>query len=192
MIVIIDNYDSFVYNLYQYVGEFTKEVLVFRNDEITVEEIRKLNPKGIIISPGPGRPEDSKVSLNVIRELGGEVPILGVCLGHQGIALVSGAIVEKNREIVHGKKSKLIFKDNEIFYGINKEFQVMRYHSLVVKKESINEDLEVLGTLEDGTIMAIKVKKKKLYGLQFHPESIGTNYGKQIIENFLRRICNEY
>lgn len=191
MIILIDNYDSFVYNLYQYIGEFTDNIEVFRNDEITLKEIKILNPKGIVISPGPGKPENSKISLEIIEKLGDSIPILGVCLGHQGIGYVYNSKVVKNKEIVHGKVSKVYLKEDKLFEGMDKEIDVMRYHSLIIEKESLSEKLVILGTLKDGTIMAIKDKSKKIYGVQFHPESVGTTEGKKIIENFIRGICNE-
>ncbi|MGL5616166.1 MAG: anthranilate synthase component II [Sarcina sp.] len=191
MILLIDNYDSFVYNLYQYIGEFTEDIKIFRNDEITLEEVKNLNPKGIVISPGPGKPENAKVSLEIIEKLGDSIPILGVCLGHQGIGYVYNSKVIKNKEIVHGKTSKIYLKENKLFKGIDKEIDVMRYHSLIIEKDSLSEELVVLGTLEDGTIMAIKHREKESYGVQFHPESVGTIKGKKIIENFVRGICDE-
>lgn len=191
MIILIDNYDSFVYNLYQYIGEFTDNIEVFRNDEITLKEIKILNPKGIVISPGPGKPENSKISLEIIEKLGDSIPILGVCLGHQGIGYVYNSKVVKNKEIVHGKVSKVYLKEDKLFEGMDKEIDVMRYHSLIIEKESLSEKLVILGTLKDGTIMAIKDKSKKIYGVQFHPESVGTTEGKKIIGNFIRGICNE-
>lgn len=192
MILIIDNYDSFVYNLYQFAAEFTSEVKVVRNDEITIEEIKKMNPKGILISPGPGRPENSNISLDIIKELGDDIAILGICLGHQAIAISYNSIVEKHKEIIHGKKTLTKHFGNEIFNDVEKEFEVMRYHSLVINRETLSDDLEIISELSDKTIMGVKHKSKKIYGLQFHPESIGTNDGKQIIKNFIKEICNEY
>lgn len=192
MILIIDNYDSFVYNLYQFVAEFTSEVKVVRNDEITIEEIKKMNPKGILISPGPGKPENSNISLDIIKELGDDIAILGICLGHQAIAISYNSIVEKHKEIIHGKKTLTKHFGNEIFNDVEKEFEVMRYHSLVINRETLSDDLEIISELSDKTIMGVKHKSKKIYGLQFHPESIGTNDGKQIIKNFIEEICNEY
>lgn len=191
MIILIDNYDSFVYNLYQFIGKFTSEIVVFRNDEITMSEIKKLNPKGIVISPGPGRPEKAGISLDIVKNGSLDIPILGVCLGHQVIALAYGCIIEKNKEIVHGKTSVVTHSGDKLFQGIPKGFKVMRYHSLVINRESLNEDLKVIGELGDGTIMAIKAEKSNIYGVQFHPESIGTDTGVLIIRNFLKEICHE-
>ncbi|MGN1033513.1 MAG: anthranilate synthase component II, partial [Intestinibacter sp.] len=172
MIVLIDNYDSFTYNLYQYLGEFD-QVKIFRNDEVTVDEIRALNPKGVVISPGPGIPEDSNVSLDVIKELGDEIPVLGICLGHQAIGIVFGGDVVRADKIYHGKQSTVTLKDDLIFKGIPKEIDVMRYHSLVVDKNTFSDELEILAeTKQDKVIMAVKHKNKNIYGLQFHPESV--------------------
>lgn len=191
MIVLIDNYDSFTFNLYQYVSEFTK-VKVFRNDEITIEEIRNLNPEGIIISPGPGRPEDAGISIDVIKNLGGEFPILGICLGHQAIAAAFGGNIVRAEKIFHGKSSKIQVRGNDIFEGVSRKLEVMRYHSLVVEKESLPDNIEVIGeTVDEDVIMAIKHRELPIYGLQFHPESIFTPKGKRIIKNFAEGICNE-
>lgn len=191
MIVLIDNYDSFTYNLYQYLSEFSK-VEVYRNDELTVEELKKKNPSGIVISPGPGKPKSAGISIDVIKELGSEIPILGICLGHQAIAEAYGGVVCKATEIVHGKKSKIVVRGNDIFEGIARRVEVMRYHSLMVERESLPEELEILAeTQEDNLIMAIKHKSFNVYGLQFHPESIYTVKGKRIIQNFVEVICCE-
>lgn len=192
MIVLIDNYDSFVYNLFQFISEFSKEVKVFRNDEITIEEIKQMNPKGIVLSPGPGKPENSNISLDIAKMTDDNIAILGVCLGHQAIGISYNSVVEKHKEIVHGKKSIAKHFGNEIFKGVEKEFEVMRYHSLVINKEKLGSDLEIISELLDGTIMGVKHRSKKIYGLQFHPESIGTVEGKKIIKNFVQEVCNEY
>lgn len=191
MIILIDNYDSFTYNLYQYISEFTK-VEVYRNDEITVEQLRVKNPKGIVISPGPGKPTNAGISIELIRELGCDIPILGICLGHQAIAEAYGGKVCGATEIVHGKKSKITVRGNDIFEGLARKIEVMRYHSLMVERESLPDELEVIAeTIDDNLIMAVKHKKFRVYGLQFHPESIYTIKGKRIIENFVEGICNE-
>ena len=191
MIVLIDNYDSFTYNLYQYISEFTK-VEVYRNDEITVEELRNKNPRGIVISPGPGEPRSAGISIELIKELGSKIPILGICLGHQAIAEAYGGKICRASQIVHGKKSKITVRGNGIFEGIARRIEVMRYHSLMVERESLPQELEILAeTQDDNLIMAIKHKNFKVYGLQFHPESIYTLKGKRIIENFVEGICNE-
>lgn len=191
MIALIDNYDSFTYNLYQYLSEFSK-VEVYRNDEITVEELKKKNPSGIVISPGPGQPKDAGISIDLIRELGSEIPILGICLGHQAIGVAYGGIVSRALEIVHGKKSKIIVRGNDIFEGLSRKVEVMRYHSLIIDRKNLPKDLEVIAETEvDNLIMAIKHKKFKVYGLQFHPESIYTLKGRRIIQNFVEVICSE-
>ena len=191
MIVLIDNYDSFTYNLYQYLGEFD-EVKIFRNDETTVEQIRSLNPKGIVISPGPGIPEDSNVSLDAIRELGGEIPILGICLGHQAIGIMFGGNVVRADKIYHGKTSTVNIKDDLIFKDIKNQIDVMRYHSLVIDKNTFPDELEILAeTKQYKVIMAVKHKTKDIYGLQFHPESVYTPDGKTMIKNFVEEICHE-
>ena len=191
MIVLIDNYDSFTYNLYQYLGEFD-EVKIFRNDETTVEQIRNLKPKGIVISPGPGIPEDSNVSLDVIKELGGEIPILGICLGHQAIGIMFGGKVVRADKIYHGKTSTVNIKDDLIFKDIKNQIDVMRYHSLVIDKNTFPDELEILAeTKQDKVIMAVKHKTKNIYGLQFHPESVYTPDGKTMIKNFVEEICHE-
>ncbi|MGL4655439.1 MAG: anthranilate synthase component II [Sarcina sp.] len=192
MILVIDNYDSFVYNIYQFLGEFSKEVQVFRNDEISIQEIKRLNPKGIVLSPGPGKPSEVRFCFDVLNEFEKRIPILGVCLGHQVIGEYYGAKVIRNKEIVHGKIDNMKNLGSRLFEGIPKDFEAMRYHSLVIDKESYLEKLEVISELEDKTIMGVKHKERNVYGVQFHPESIGTNYGKKIIENFVRGICNEY
>ncbi|MBU5486849.1 aminodeoxychorismate/anthranilate synthase component II [Clostridium sp. MSJ-8] len=192
MIVLIDNYDSFTFNLYQYLGEYA-EVKVVRNDEITIEELRALKPSGIVISPGPGRPEDAGISVEVAREFGDDIPVLGICLGHQSIAVAYGGNVVRANEIYHGKSSTISVKGNDIFEGISRKIDVMRYHSLVVDRSSLPNELEVIAdTVDDHIIMAIRHKTKKIYGLQFHPESVFTPKGKRMIKNFVEGICNEY
>lgn len=191
MIVLIDNYDSFTFNLYQYLSEFT-EVLVFRNDEITPEKLETMDIKGIVISPGPGRPENAGNTVDIIKKFKDKVPILGICLGHQAIAIANGGNVVAAKEIVHGKASKIKIKNSGIFEGIGKKIECMRYHSLVVEKDTLPKSLEVIGETLDGEyIMAIKDKKFKVFGLQFHPESVYTEKGKRIIRNFVEVICND-
>lgn len=190
MIVLIDNYDSFTYNLYQYLGEFV-EVKIFRNDEITVDELKALKPDGIVISPGPGRPEDAGISIEVIKNFGDDIPVLGICLGHQAIAAAFGGKVIRASQIFHGKSSEIQVKGNDIFEGISRKLEVMRYHSLVVDRSSLPKELEIIAdTVNDNVIMAIKHKTKKIYGLQFHPESVFTPKGKRMIQNFVEGICN--
>ena len=191
MILLIDNYDSFTFNLYQYLGEIA-QVKVVRNDEITIDEIRKINPKGIVISPGPKTPKEAGISVEVVKKLGEEFPILGICLGHQSIGEAFGGKVVRAKEIFHGKTSQVLVKESDIFKGLEKEIKVMRYHSLIVEKESLPEELEIIAeTKEDKVIMALKHKDKDIYGIQFHPESIFTPDGKKIIDNFIEVICNE-
>lgn len=191
MILLIDNYDSFTYNLYQYIGEFA-EVKVVRNDEITIDEIIELNPKGIVISPGPGTPDDAGISIDVVQKLGARYPILGICLGHQSIAQAYGGKIIRADEIYHGKTSKISVKGKLIFEGIPRKMDVMRYHSLIVDNMSLPECLDVIGsTIDDNIIMAVKHKEHDIYGLQFHPESIYTPKGNHIISNFVINICKE-
>ena len=192
MIVLIDNYDSFTFNLYQYLGEFA-EVKVIRNDEITIEKLKKLKPSGIVISPGPGRPEDAGISIDVAKNFGDDIPVLGICLGHQSIAVAYGGKVIRANEIYHGKSSQVIVKGNDIFEGVARKIDVMRYHSLVVDRSTFPKELEIIAeTVNDHVIMAIKHKTKKIYGIQFHPESVFTPKGKRIIKNFVEGICSEY
>lgn len=190
MIILIDNYDSFTFNLYQYIGQID-EVKVVRNDEITIDEIKKLRPNGIVISPGPGRPEDAGISVEVAKTFGDDIPVLGICLGHQAIATAYGANVIRANEIYHGKSSQVIVKGNDIFEGISRKIEVMRYHSLVVDRSTMPKDLEIIGeTVKDHVVMAIKHKTKKIYGIQFHPESVFTPKGMRMIRNFVEGICN--
>lgn len=189
MIVLIDNYDSFTFNLYQYIGQFD-EVKVIRNDEITIDELRKLKPRGIVISPGPGRPEDAGISIEVAKNFGDDIPVLGICLGHQAIAAAYGGSIIRANKIYHGKSSHILVKGNDIFEGISRKIDVMRYHSLVVDRSTMPKDLEIIGeTVEDHIVMAIKHKSKRIYGLQFHPESVFTPKGMRIIRNFVEGIC---
>lgn len=191
MILLIDNYDSFTYNLYQYISEFA-EVKVVRNDEITIKEIRDLKPKGIVISPGPGTPDDAGISIDVIKKFGETVPILGICLGHQSIAQAYGGKIIRSYEIYHGKTSKISIKGKDIFEGIPRKLDVMRYHSLIVDNMSFPQCLDVIAsTVEGNLIMALKHKEYDVYGLQFHPESIYTPKGKHMISNFIINICKE-
>jgi anthranilate synthase component II len=187
MILIIDNYDSFTYNLYQMVGEIHPHIEVRRNNEITVEQIRKLNPQGIIISPGPGSPDkkrDFGVSMQVIKKLGSEIPILGVCLGHQGIFMAYGGEITRN-EPVHGKQSMIYHSKEGIFKDISSPFTAARYHSLFCVDKTTPECIEITAKTSEGMIMGIKHRDKPIYGLQFHPESIGTHQGSKLLENFV-------
>ena len=186
MILVIDNYDSFTYNLVHYVGECGKEVLVVRNDEISIEGIEDLNPEKIVISPGPCTPNEAGISVKLIQEA--KVPILGVCLGHQSIGAAFGGNIVKAPEIFHGKTSKINHDGSLLFSDIENSYEVVRYHSLIIDMNTLPEQLKVTATLEDNQniIMAIEHKEKPIYGVQFHPESINTNNGKKLIKNFLR------
>jgi len=191
MILIIDNYDSFTYNIYQYVGEIYEDVLVRRNDEITLEEIERMRPEGIIISPGPGTPEKAGISVEVIKNFGGKVPILGICLGHQAICYAYGGNIVRAQNIKHGKTSMINHDKDGLFQGVKEPLLVMRYHSLVVEKDTFPKELKVTAeSLDDGEVMALKHKKFQVYGLQFHPESIKTEDGKILINNFVGGVCN--
>ncbi len=187
MILLLDNYDSFTYNLYQYLGDLGASVQTVRNDRLTVSEIATMSPAGIVISPGPGRPEDAGISPDVIRELGGRIPILGVCLGHQALGLVHGGRIVRAPEIMHGKVSQIHHEGGGIFRGLPSPFPATRYHSLVIEPESFPQDeLEITARTEDRIIMAVRHRTKPhLEGVQFHPESILTNFGKRLLANFL-------
>jgi anthranilate synthase component II len=184
-VLVIDNYDSFVYNLVQYLGELGAEPIVHRHDELTLDEIAALDPDAVLISPGPGRPEDAGLSMDVIRRFAGVRPILGVCLGHQCIGQVYGARVVRAREVVHGKTSLVHHRGDGVLAGLPQPFEATRYHSLVVDADSVPVDLEVTATTEDGTIMALRHRRLPVEGVQFHPESILTGAGRQLMANFL-------
>ena len=188
MILMIDNYDSFTYNLVQYLREMAADVQVFRNDAITVAEIEKLAPSAIVISPGPGRPEDAGVSCDAIRAFSGKIPLLGVCLGHQAMGLVFGGQVVHAKKLMHGKVSEVTCDGQGIFKGLDsRPFKAMRYHSLALAPESLPDCLEVSATaVDDGEIMGIRHKQYAVEGIQFHPESIMTPVGKRILRNFLK------
>ena len=185
MILLIDNYDSFSYNLYQLIGEIRPDLKVIRNDEKTIEEIRKLKPDAIVLSPGPGRPEDAGICISVVKELGAEIPILGVCLGHQSICAAYGGEITYAKKLMHGKTSELVVEeDNKLFQGIDQPIQIGRYHSLAAKEETLPEELKVTARTVDGEIMAVEHRTNPVYGLQFHPESILTPEGKKMLEKF--------
>ncbi len=186
MILLIDNYDSFSYNLYQYIGEINPDISVIRNNEKTVDEIRSMKPDHIILSPGPGRPEDAGVCMEVVTGLSGEIPILGVCLGHQAICAALGGVVTHAKELMHGKQSIVrIDPACPVFAGCAEEIPVARYHSLAAKEDTLPKELIVTATADDGEVMAVMHEKMPVYGLQFHPESIMTPDGKTILRNFL-------
>jgi len=188
MILMIDNYDSFVFNVEQYLKELScEEVRTVRNDEISIEEIRKLNPSKIVLSPGPKHPKDSGVCLEILKEIE-DIPILGICLGHQAIGYVSGAQIKRMENPMHGKSSEIevLYDNSKLFRDLPKKFNVMRYHSLYVDENTLSPDLIVAAKSKDGVIMAVEHKTKDIYGIQFHPESFFTEYGKKMIENFVK------
>ncbi|MDD5477189.1 MAG: aminodeoxychorismate/anthranilate synthase component II [Candidatus Omnitrophica bacterium] len=186
MILMIDNYDSFTYNLVQYLGELGQKVLVYRNDALAIKDIKKLNPDRIVISPGPGRPEDAGISCAVIREFAGKIPILGVCLGHQAIGYVFGGRIVGAAKLMHGKTSKIYHNKKDIFKNIPNPFLATRYHSLLVEKKSLPACLEITASTKEDEIMGLKHKEYSIWGVQFHPESILTKSGKQILDNFIK------
>jgi len=186
MILVIDNYDSFTYNLVQYLGELGSEVVVHRNDAVTIDEVRKLKPERIVISPGPGVPETAGVTVDVVREFGEELPILGVCLGHQAIGYAFGGRVIRAPYLMHGKTAQICHDSSTIFRGLPYRFKATRYHSLIVEKESLPETLEVSATTTDGLIMGLRHRRFPVEGVQFHPESVMTEHGKILLENFLK------
>jgi anthranilate synthase/aminodeoxychorismate synthase-like glutamine amidotransferase len=185
MILLIDNYDSFTYNLYQYMSELGEKVKVVRNDKITLEDIERMRPQSIIISPGPGRPEDAGISNEVILKFGENIPILGVCLGHQCIGQAYGGVVDHAGEIKHGKTSLIYHDGKGVFKGVTNPFPAVRYHSLAIKRDTLPECLEVSARTENDIIMGVRHRKYKVEGVQFHPESIMTKAGKAILKNFL-------
>ena len=188
MILLIDNYDSFSYNLFQLVGEIEPDIKVIRNDEMTVDEIRKLKPDRIILSPGPGRPEDAGVIVDVVKSIH-DIPILGVCLGHQAICAAFGAIVTYAKELMHGKQSDVKFDtDCPLFKGCPEIAPVARYHSLAADADTIPEELKITAVTTDGEIMAVRHREYPIYGVQFHPESIMTPDGKTMLRNFIKEI----
>ena len=187
MLLVIDNYDSFTYNLVQYLGELGQTVEVRRNDKVTVDEIEtSLRPERIVISPGPGTPDGAGVSLAVINRFAGKVPLLGVCLGHQAIGQAFGGRVVRAPQLMHGKASEVSHDGRTIFAGLSDTFLAGRYHSLIVEKESLPECLEVSASTADGVIMGLRHRELKVEGVQFHPESILTSEGKQLLDNFLK------
>lgn len=185
MLLIIDNYDSFTYNLYQYIGEIYGEIGVERNDRIALKDIEKMGARGIILSPGPGRPENAGICVEVIKEFGGKVPILGICLGHQAVGYAYGGDIIRADVIKHGKTSLAYHDGCQLFKGIKTPIEVMRYHSLVVDRRTLPKELVVTAETSDGVIMGLRHKEHPVYGLQFHPESILTEQGKEIIRNFV-------
>lgn len=186
MILLIDNYDSFSYNLYQYIGEINPDIKVIRNDELSVDEIRELNPDRIILSPGPGRPENAGVIIEAVKKLGVEIPILGVCLGHQAICAAYGAEVTYAKQLMHGKQSEVKFDKNCLLFKNCPEYaKVARYHSLAADDTTVPDCLAVTAVTDDGEIMAVQHKEYPVFGVQFHPESIMTPDGKTMLKNFI-------
>jgi len=185
MVLMIDNYDSFTYNIVQYLAELGCRVKVFRNDKIGIEEVRRLCPERLVISPGPGGPQDAGISCGLISDFAGKVPILGICLGHQCIGQVFGGKVVHAKSIMHGKTSRIYHNGKGIFKGLPNPFEATRYHSLAVEMSSLPQCLEISARTKDGEIMGLSHKKYKIYGVQFHPESILTGCGKQLLKNFL-------
>jgi len=185
MILVIDNYDSFTYNLVHYIGELGNEVIVKRNDEVSLEDIAALNPNKIVISPGPCTPKEAGISIDLIKA--SSVPILGVCLGHQSIGAAFGGTIIKAPEIFHGKLSEITHNNKGLFQGIDNPYSVVRYHSLIIEKDSLPDELLITSVLKDNPdiIMAVQHKERPIYGVQFHPESIETDFGKKLIQNFL-------
>lgn len=190
MILLIDNYDSFTFNLYQQISELGEEVTVVRNDKLTVEDVLEMNPKAIVLSPGPGRPEQAGIMIDLIKQCYDKIPILGICLGHQAIASAFGGNVIGAKLIMHGKVSAIRHFGSSVFEGLPQEVQVMRYHSLAVEKETLPSMLKATAFSEDGEIMALAHREHLTVGIQFHPESIGTKEGNEMIANFLQQ-CKE-
>jgi len=187
MILMIDNYDSFTFNLVQYLGELGQELVVKRNDEITIPEIEQLNPEFLMISPGPCSPNEAGISLEAIQYFAGKIPIFGVCLGHQSIAQVFGGDVIRAERLMHGKTSPILHDNKTVFEGLDNPFTATRYHSLIVKRETLPDCLEISAWTEEQEIMGIRHKTLPIEGVQFHPESIMTSYGKQMLQNFINK-----
>ena len=187
MILLIDNYDSFAYNLFQLIGEVNPDIVVYRNDKIEIDEIKDMDPEAIILSPGPGKPENAGICIDVVKEFYDKIPILGVCLGHQAICTAFGATVSYAKRLMHGKSSLISLNDDSIFEGLSDEISVGRYHSLSLVEDTLPDSLEIISKAnDDGEVMAVRHKEFNVYGLQFHPESILTPDGLTIIENFLK------
>ena len=186
MYLMIDNYDSFVYNLKAYLQELGRDILVRRSDELTLDDIQAMQPQGIILSPGPKRPWDAQLCVDTVRRFGGKVPLLGVCLGHQVLGHCAGATVEKGVRPMHGKVTRVHHNGTGLFAGLPREFDVTRYHSLVVRQETLPEDYQVDCVAEDGAVMGLSHRTLPLFGVQFHPEAVLTQYGHELLENFCR------
>lgn len=188
MILLIDNYDSFTYNLYQYIGIFSDDVKVVRNDKVTIEQISQMKPERIVLSPGPKNPDEAGICMDVVREFYDKIPLLGICLGHQCIGQALGGTVSYAKQLFHGKQSLITHGGSSIFTGIDTPIKVARYHSLAVQAEDLPDCLRVLATTADGEIMAMRHKEHPVVGLQFHPESIYTEHGKRMVENFVNGV----
>lgn len=191
MYLMIDNYDSFVYNLKAYFEELGKDILVKRSDRISLDEIEKIHPEGIILSPGPKRPWDASLCVETVRRFQGKIPVLGVCLGHQILGFCSGATVEKGERPMHGKVTRVYHNGTGLFEGLPETFKVTRYHSLIVKEKTIPEDYRLDSIAEDGAVMGISHRTLPLYGVQFHPEAVLTEYGHELLNNFCK-IAEQY
>jgi len=185
MLIIIDNYDSFTYNLYQYLGELGANMLVFRNDKISVKEIAEMNPEKLLVSPGPCTPNEAGISCDAIEYFAGKIPVFGVCLGHQSIGQVFGGKVIRARRLMHGKTSPITHDNKGVFAGLPNPFDATRYHSLIIEKESCPDCFEITAHADEDEIMGIRHKELPIFGVQFHPESILTTHGKQLLKNFL-------
>lgn len=183
---MIDNYDSFTYNLVHYLGELGERVLVFRNDKITLEEIGKLNPDMVVVSPGPCTPKEAGISVDLIKEFAGRIPIFGVCLGHQSIGYAFGGNIVRAQRLIHGKTSQIYHDGKGVYEGLPNPFEATRYHSLLIEKESLPDKLEVTAWTDEGEVMGVRHKEYLIEGVQFHPESILTKHGKDLLRNFIR------
>ena len=188
MILMIDNYDSFTYNLVQYIEQLGTSVVVSRNDALSVEELAALKPHGLVVSPGPGRPSSAGISCKAVKYFSGRIPVLGVCLGHQVIAEVFGGVIVHAKKLMHGKTSKITSDGKGLYHGIKKPFEAMRYHSLAVSRDNFPEDLMICSESDDGEIMGLRHREHQTEGIQFHPESIMTPVGKRLLRNFLNNI----
>ena len=191
MIILIDNYDSFTFNIYHYFGEIGAEIKVFRNDKILPADIINMNPKAIVLSPGPCTPNEAGICLNLVNKCKNLIPILGICLGHQSIGQAFGGKIVQCNEIMHGKIDEITHNNHPLFNGVSKEFAATRYHSLIIEKKSLPVDFEIIAKTKNDIIMGIAHKNKNIFGFQFHPESIGTLNGKTILKNFLKIINYE-
>lgn len=186
MILLLDNYDSFTYNLLHYLGELGKEVVVKRNDVISADEVLKMKPEGIVISPGPGTPDESGICLELVKQAAGKIPLFGVCLGHQTIGQAFGGRIVRAPEPMHGKISAIYHEGKSVFAGLPNPFNATRYHSLIVERSTLPDSLEITAETKDGTIMGLQHKQFNVHGVQFHPESIASEYGHEVLKNFIK------